>query len=247
MSGQQIGYRCIDCAQQWNSDASNCPNCGSTRIGRLFGVMLHGKVNPCGVLEAVADNPHDGAETIQYLSAAGGRSDSTLSADRLELTMKSPIDLGRQGEGRVIERVIDQLRRDGRQINVLDSRDDRGEDCKVLCDGEIVTLQVVAVPPSAEFLGKASRGSASTNVSVEGAAGWVHDVVTKKQNRYPASERRQILLAIDARAVGVLVSTAVVSAIDSSYGNICEKSGFGAVWLVGPSDSRCTRLGSSCW
>src|SRR3954470_7439762 len=109
MSGEQIGYRCVDCALQLSVKASTCPNCGSTRIGRLFGVTLQAKMKVSAALEAVADNPRDGAETIQYLSAAGGRSDSTLSADGLELTMRRPIDLGRQGESRVIERVLDQL------------------------------------------------------------------------------------------------------------------------------------------
>ncbi len=216
-------------------------------MGRLFGMNLGGSITLAGSLEGVADNPRGDTQSIQYLSPAGSRSDSTLGPAGVELTMRSPVDIGRRGESVVIDRVISQLRADGRAVSLLSHEDQRGEDRKIDCDGENVTIQVIGVPGAPTFLAEVSRGSASTSVSLDGSIDWIADAVSKKAELYPSFDRRNMLLAIDVRAVGVLVSPPVTTAIGDGHGDLCQKSGFGGIWLVGPSDSRCTRLGSSRW
>jgi hypothetical protein len=247
MSGDQIGYKCVDCKFEWGTQTASCPDCGSTRVGRLFGKSFSRVVHPTATTEAVADNPRGDVETIQYLSPSGGRSDTTLSADQVELTLRPPIDMGREGEASVAERVLQQLRRDGRQVSSVPHSDDQGEDRQIICDGHTVSLQIVAVPSATQFLREASRGSASTTVSIDGAVQWVAHAIAKKQAKYASSDRANMLLALDARAAGVLVSTPVTTALAAKYGDICQRTGFGAIWILGPSASRCTRLPSSRW
>lgn len=244
---QFIGYLCTACDHQWSDDATSCPACGRATVRRLFGNNVGGEIKPTGTLEGVADNPRPGQEFIQYLSPSGSRSDSALGADRLELTMRSPIDIGRNGESVVVGRVIAQLRADGRQVTLLPHRDERGEDGVILCDGKRVTVQVVGVPADHTFLAEASRGSASTTVPIDRAVFWIHEALKSKEAQYPLGDRAEMLLAIDVRAVGVLTSPTVTESVGVRYGDVCKDSGFGAVWLVGPSETRCTRLGSSRW
>src|SRR5258706_16395889 len=105
-----LGYCCIDCEHVWQIKSLSCPACGSRHTGRLFGQDLAGGITPSGTLEALADNRHGEVETIQYLTGAGTRSDSTISPDGVELTLRAPLDAGRQGEAPVKERILSQLR-----------------------------------------------------------------------------------------------------------------------------------------
>jgi len=217
MSANQIGYRCAGCGYQWTAQTSHCPRCASTSVGRLFGINLGGSITPAGRLEGVADNPRGESQFIQYLSPSGSRSDSTLGPAGIELTMRSPVDVGRAGEPVVVDRVISQLRADGRDVSVLPHEDQRGEDRKVSCDGENVTIQVVGVPAVPTFLAEVSRGSAYTSVPLAGAIDWITTAVNKKTELYPRADRRNMLLALDVRALGVLVSPEVTTEITRSH------------------------------
>jgi hypothetical protein len=196
-------------------------------------------------IEGLADNQRGDTQVINYFTPSGSRSDSTLSPTGVELTLRAPLNAGRNSEQRVAERVVSQLQREGRDAKVVEAKDDRGEDSVILCEGEKITVQVITVSPSTDFLRQASLGSASTAVTHEGAALWIATAVEKKQNKYSAGDRAHTLLAIDAQMVGVLVSPQMVEAVTQLHGDLCHQSGFAAVWIVGPSDSRCTRLGSS--
>lgn len=240
-----LGYRCADCTHEWLDKAVVCPACGSTRVGRHFGVGMAATVHMKASIEGLADNRRGEVETIQYFTASGSRSDSTLSPAGIELTLRAPVNAGRISEPPVTERVLRHLRSEGRVASLLEAEDNRGEDSVIVCDGERITVQIVTVPGSTEFLKQASLGSASTTVTNEGAAHWIASAVKKKQGKYALTDRAHTLLAIDAQMVGVLASPQVAAAVAQFHGDICQQSGFGAVWIVGPSDSRCTRIGSS--
>ena len=240
-----LGYRCADCTQEWADAATQCPACGSSRVGRHFGVSMAASTVMKPGIEGLADNQRGDAQVINYFTPSGSRSDATLDPTRVELTLRAPLNAGRKSEERVAERVVSQLQREGRDARVVEAKDDRGEDSVIVCDTERITVQVITVPPSTEFLRDASLGSASTIVTHEGAANWIATAVEKKQSKYSPADRAHTLLAIDAQMVGVLASPQIVKAVSQFHGDLCQTSGFGAVWIVGPSDSRCTRLGSS--
>lgn len=240
-----LGYRCVDCSFEWEQNEPSCPSCGGTKVGRRFGQVLAAQVQMKASLTALADNRHGDVEVVQYRSPNGGRADSTLSPSELTLSIGAPLHTGRSGEPAVADRVASVLRSEGHTLEVQPHRDDRGEDHALLVDGERITVQVVTLPANTEFLREASHGSASTSVSHETAAGWVADCVRKKAVQYSAKQKSQMLLAVDAHMVGALVSENIISALADKYGDTCARFGFAAIWLIGPSDSRCTRLGSS--
>lgn len=233
--------RCTACDAILGASPSRCPKCGGP-VQTMMAIDLGGSITPRGDLEVVADNPTPDGAAVQYVSPAGMRSHSTIGPGRVEATVQGPIDLGRASDSRVADRIIDQLRAGGREVEVLQHLDHDGEDRKIRCDGVDLTIQVVATPPDPGFLAQASRGSASTSVSIPQAAAWIADSVAKKGVHYPAATKARMLLAVDTRAAGVLSSSAIVAEIQQTYGDLADKHGFADVWLSGPSDSRSTRL-----
>jgi len=198
--------------------------------------------------QVVGRESRPGLEAIVFKSFDGMRSHSTLADATVQLTLSGPLDLGkRPTEARVAERVVSVLRADGRDVEMLAYDDPRGEDSKIKCDGAQVDIQVVTVPRATQFLSDANRGSASTSVPILQAAGWINDAVSAKAAHYSPVQNAQTLLAIDVRHVAVLATREVMQAIDETYGDPCSSHGFGAVWLVGPEDSLCTRFSSSRW
>src|SRR5207302_161915 len=131
----------------WGDPARDCPSCGSRKIGRLSFMNFAASTGFHGALEGVADNTRGDVQYIQYLSPSGMRADSSLGPKtRVDLTVRAPIDVGRRGEGIVADRVLSHLRAETRTIVELEHNDAQGEDRRVKCDGEDVTIQVVAVP-----------------------------------------------------------------------------------------------------
>ena len=240
-------YHCNDCDFRWGDPASACPSCLSGNIGRVFFENPTGSIGFRGALEGVADSTRGDSQNIQYLSPLGTRADSSLGPTHLDLTIRSPIDVGKPGERMVADRVLTQLRAERHTIIELEHNDARGEDRQIRCDGRDVTIQVVAVPADSRFFRDASRGSASTSVTPAEAARWIYEAVVRKQERYATEVRAQMLLAVDVRAVGVLASASIAEELTAKYGALCATTGFGSIWLVGPSDSRSMRLPGSRW
>ena len=165
----------------------------------------------------------------------------------MELTLQGPIDLGRRSDIRVADRVISILRSEGQSVELLHHEDSHGDDRRIRCNGQDVSIQVVSVPTAPDFIRDASRGSANTVVSLSDAAGWINEAVTLKAGHYSTAAKAQMLLAVDVRAVGVLASPPVVAAVEQRFGDPCATHGFGAVWLVGPLESHSTRFSGSRW
>jgi hypothetical protein len=137
-------YHCEDCDFRWGDPTSTCPSCGSSKIGCLSFMNFAASTGFHGALEGVADNTGGDAQHIQYLSPSGMRADSSLGPTGLDLTLRSPIDVGRRGEGIVADRVLAQLRAESRTIVELEHNDPRGEDRRIKCDDDEITIQVAA-------------------------------------------------------------------------------------------------------
>jgi hypothetical protein len=241
-------YHCNDCDFRWGDPASDCPSCGSRKIGRLSFKNFTASQGFRGALEGVADNARGDVQHVQYLSPSGMRADSSLGPKTpVDLTVRAPIDVGRRGEGIVADRVITQLRAESHIIVELEHNDSGGEDRQIKCDTDKITVQVVTVPGAPEFFRDASHGSASTSVTPAEAARWIYEAVLRKKDQYEPDLRAQMLLAVDVRAVGVLVCSSIIEKLTAQNGALCETTGFGGIWLVGPSDSRCIRLPGSRW
>jgi hypothetical protein len=149
----------------------------------------------------------------------------------------------------VFARVLDVLASTGSAPVVDDSAaDSAGEDRVVLYRGERITIQIVAATPRGSFWKDVATGSGEVEADLDTAATWVHKAISDKAHRYSTAQKHTMLLAIDLRHLGVLVMPAFVSAYLRVHGDDTrDEFGFGGVWLIGPTDDRCIRLGDSRW
>jgi hypothetical protein len=101
-------------------------------------------------------------------------------------------------------------------------------------DGRRLDVQVVRVEQKAwRPLGR--EGRAQAGHGDQDLALGVVEAVTSKSRRYPAEQRRRLVLALDAiRAPGFTLGS-VVTLLHTEHRQVLESAGFRAVWLVGPS------------
>lgn len=239
--------RCSVCGADAPHANGPCAHCGgpiSVTI-QLRGQPL--KITQ-GRLGMVNDQPRrPGDRTVDYLSPLGSRSMSTLAGDQFELTAHGPVDVGRSGERRVINAVVTALRDAGLKVDEGAAQDEHGEDHVLYIGSERAVLQVVTVPNAQEFWGSVARGTGSRDGKLRDAISWIHDAVEAKSARYAADLKRSMLLLIDAAHAGVLADTCCTAAYLQQYGDPSGRHGFAGVWLVGPAQQLCMRLGNSRW
>jgi hypothetical protein len=246
MIARKTEFVCLGCGDVRADPAAVCLRCGGTLQERIS-IETEDSARFSEKEEVVGQESRPGVDAVVFKSFEGTRSHSTLANSRVELTLSGPLDLGKPAEGRVADRIISALRAEGRSVDYLPHEDARGEDRKIRCDGTAVDVQVVSVPSDCSFLREASQRSAYTGVSILEAATWINDALSAKATRYSSAQKDATLLAIDVRHVSVLVAEEVVRTVEQTFGNPCTSHGFGAVWLVGPVDSRCTKFQSSRW
>lgn len=197
--------------------------------GRAIGTVYDSPAN--------GDKPH----SIHVQTGLGARSEAHLLAGgAVKLGASGPPDVGTRGESQVQEILIQRLASEGQPVSALPgATDSRGEDGLLIIDGNQYTLQVTAVPPSAEYWGTAARGSATTEVANQGAVGWLRRAVLAKSG---VDDRSRTILAIDARHAGVLADPAIAEAYRQTYSSPSKEFGFAQAWVVGPTSSNCTNL-----
>jgi hypothetical protein len=238
--------RCIACGAFLQEPIGPCPLCGGqieVSVG-ITGVSATARV---GSVEAAAREPLDGGERIRYSAASGARSKSDLIETRVRAHVQPPVDVGKRGEERVFARVLDVLATTG-SAPLIDhsASDSTGEDRVVWYCQERITIQIVAATPRGSFWKDVATGGGEVEADLDTAATWVHEAIVDKARRYSSAQKHAMLLAIDLRHLGILAVPAFVSAYFRVHG-APDEFGFGGVWLIGPTDDRCVRLGNSRW
>ena len=188
-----------------------------------------------------------GGERIRYSAPTGAWSDSDLVETRVRAHVRPPVDVGKRGEEHVFARVLDVLAATG-SVPIIDdsAADGAGEDRVVLYRQERITIQIVTAAPRGSFWKDVAMGGGEVEAGLDAAATWVHEAIGDKARRYSTAQRRTMLLAIDLRHLGVLAVPAFVSAYRRVH-RAPDEFSFGGVWLIGPTDDRCIRLGDSRW
>lgn len=109
--------------------------------------------------------------------------------------------------------------------------------------GNILNMQVVrAISDQELWKSLATQGHASRETDVSGIAEELIGVVSKKAARYPAEQRQQLHLIIDAGRTPSHTLQHVHKAFVENYGAECNEIGFAGVWVVGSSDVHVGRL-----
>jgi hypothetical protein len=125
---------------------------------------------------------------------------------------------------------------------ITDGIDSNGEDgILTFAKGEKVPVQVVTVPIDQDHWKKVSAGHATVTLSVNQAATWIHEAITKKAAVIEPHFRAKIVLALDIRHAAQFAHDDVASAFYDQGGQSFDY-GFLQVWFVASTTGRCRRL-----
>lgn len=85
-------------------------------------------------------------------------------------------------------------------------------------------------------------GSATIDYIASTAAREMIDAILKKSGKYPAEQKKQLLLVLDAARTPSHTFQQVIDAFRTQHLQACQEAGFAQVWAVGPQDSLVERL-----
>lgn len=239
--------QCLSCGAIFLEAVGPCMHCGGPVE---VSVSLDGSEVKCsaGQVGKVVDNRTSlGGQEIRYTASTGSQSNASLECNLLSVQVKPPIDVGRHGESRVLACVVAYLAKTGKESTTLPANDQIGEDGVLQIYGDRVTVQIVTATPDASFWGRVAKGTGDAHAKITEAIDWIHDAVYWKARLYPKENKASMLLAVDVVHMGVLADTVVAAQYLKTHGDPSVHFGFGAVWLIGPTENHILNLGSSRW
>lgn len=188
-----------------------------------------------------------GSEEVVFRSFGGSQATSRLDSETVMVQVLAPVEVGQRGELAVAQILAATLSTSGRDVGSPEKGGNRDDDMILPVAGSYVPVQVVTIPRAPEFWRDVAHGSGLTIVSIGQAAGWVHDALMEKSKKYPPALKHSMILAVDCRFAGAAVSLPVKQSYIAQFGDPVATLGFGAIWLVGGHESRCTQLGQGRW
>jgi hypothetical protein len=109
--------------------------------------------------------------------------------------------------------------------------------------GNKLQMQVVRASNNKKLWQEVNEaGSATIDYVASTAAREMIDAVLKKSGKYPAEQKREVLLVLDAARTPSHTFQQVLDAFRAQHLEECQKAGFAQVWAVGPQDSLVERL-----
>jgi hypothetical protein len=237
---------CARCDTVKTQSGSACSMCGSLDQSVTVegvGMEARGELGAGGTVTEERDASGEQFR-IQTQTPGGARSHELLAAGVVSLNIHGPTQTGRKGERRALDTLLSRLRQEGHQPFLEEGWDERGEDGILLLQGDRLTLQVVSVPSDPKLWRDANHESATTSVPVADAAKWIRDAVFAKFTNTSPAERATTIVVLDAGLAGVLSAHEVADAYFALYGDPHLEFGLASVWLVGPTPSTTTRLGT---
>lgn len=239
--------RCLSCGAKFFEAIGPCAKCGGTIELSISLTGVEVKV-AAGNVGTVADSRTPfGGQQIRYSAPTGSQSEASLVGDLLTVQVKPPIDVGRPGEPRVLACIVAHIAKSGETPTNLPATDQIGEDGVLQIAGTRVTVQMVTATPNVSFWGCVARGGGSVQAGLTEAVEWIHSAVSEKAKLYPKEDKSSMLLAIDVVHIGVLSGSTLSKKYLTIHGDPADCFGFGAVWLVGPTENHVVSLGSSRW
>lgn len=149
---------------------------------------------------------------------------------------------GERGEPAVLIVLRQAIEADsGSRPTITKGRNDWGEDAtlKMLGAGEYI-VQIVSVPADPQFGKEIASGKVDRTFTVREAARMIREAINHKST-VPPSSRGSVILALDARHLGLLSGHDVLAAL-ADTGSPIATYGFAQVWLVGSTITQSARL-----
>lgn len=225
---------CPNCSREYNDTRSICPDCGHDRsaASQTFAPSL----------VTAGPDPQTGDHVVTVADLRV-RSESRRAGDgSVLLKVAGATGVGRPGEARLAHTLRERLVRDGYDVQVKEGDDSKGVDRILVVNKEKFLLQVTIAPQSPDFWQDARHSSATTQVSPTHAMSWLYEAVKGKKGT-PSKHDAPVVLAIDVRHAGAVVTTKLLQEYLVRYGSRVLKFGFASVWIVGPTADYCCRLG----
>lgn len=190
--------KCTNCGEVFEEAVSPCKICGGV-IELTISLTGIGAESSAGTLGSVSETNRNNCKHIKYNAPSGAKSESSLSNSQLTGFVKSPIDIGRQGENRVATCIKNHLTKIGKPYHDAESHDDRGEDCALIIDNENVFIQIVTMKPSDGYWKSVAQGSGDIKLNLNEAASAIKSTISQKALRYQnrVNATSNMLLAID--------------------------------------------------
>lgn len=235
--------RCGTVKPKSGSARSLCGSLDQSVTVELVGVESHAEVDNVGTVAEERDASRKQFR-VGTQTPKGARSHEVLADGVVSLNIHGPTQTGRKGETRAVDTLLSRLRQERHRPVLEAGRDERGEDGILLLQDERLTLQVVSVPSCPNLWREANRDSAMTSVPVAGAAKWIRDAIFAKFTNTSPAERAKTIVLLDAGLAGVLSAHEVADAYLALYGDPHLEFGLASTWLVGPTSSTTTRLGT---
>jgi hypothetical protein len=211
--------------------AAVCPNCGATE-------------RP-GLVDAVRTewDPSSGDARLEVTDPLGSRSNAHGDAAHYSLNVEGVGGVGAPAEGRIASMIRNALAAQGISARVEDGADNRGDDRRLRVGERVYGLQVTVAPSASDFWSTASVSSASTVVGQSHAIEWLRSPITEKAAQIPRVDRATTVLGIDVTHAGVVADPTFLREYLKKYECPSTEFGFASVWVVGPTDYYCNRLG----
>jgi hypothetical protein len=249
MHQPRVKIVCSTCRTEKSVRGVPCAACGSRGESQQFEIGLAGEVDTAGAIGLVQASwsPTTACYRLRVRTPAGTESDARLENNTITLSVSEASEIGRTGESNALGTLLDAMRREGLTLVSGLADDARGEDARVKVVSVPYVVQFVTVPSDPVFWREAATGSSQTGVSTDGGIGWIRDAIVAKSQKTPPAERQHTLLALDARHAGILAAKEVSTKYVAQYADPRVEFGFASTWLVGPTTSASTQLGTSAW
>lgn len=217
------------------NNRSPCPRCGAT--SRSFAVCIEEAVAAGDFLTLLHERQ---GEAIGFSTQEpdGRASSAELLGDLgLQSLMEGPASQGEADSLRVCRMLMLRLNLDGaRWVEVRESQHDSIDGELVDCGGPSHTLavQVVrAIATQEVYRTLRKHGSYNETRSFEAAIAALRQAIEHKTPRHGRADP-SVVLALDATQLPGLAFDAVVRRFQLEHGRWAAKSGYQAIWLVGP-------------
>jgi len=222
---------CWNCGTVISRSATVCTSCGAEERPQLVDAVLSDF------------DPSSGDATVKVSVPQGAKSVVHGDQGQYSITMVGVGGVGAQAEGRIAGLIRDSLRTSGIQASIGDGVDERGEDRTIRVPSGTFGLQVTVAPNAPSFFREAHISSASTRVGESHAIEWLRSPIEAKALHMSAPARKNTVLAIDVTHAGVIADPVFLGKYINKYGCPSKEFGFASVWVVGPQDHYCRRLG----
>lgn len=236
---------CTSCGVSLTEAIGPCPKCGGeiTLEISLTGIPIGLQQGSVGI---VKDSTNNGNHQIEIKTPEGKESISFLQNNQLQLIEFAPVDIGKKGEPRVIALIQSHLLAQGNIVENLPAQDNKGEDAVFSINKQRVIIQICSLPLESHYQ-QVSIGGSKLLTDLDNATELINEAIGDKANSYPIIDKAQTLLAVDMHHLGALCKRDLGEKYIQKHGDPSLTNGFGAVWLVGPTEILILKLGKSKW